>query len=271
MQSRHKWDPGQYLMFRQERTQPAVDLLARIEKTDPQAILDIGCGPGNSTALLREKYPEAYILGIDNSPEMIEQAQKQVQNVSFMVCDASKQLHLCGQQFDILFSNACIQWIPNHRQLLCAMMSLLVQDGILAVQIPMNAQEPIHQIIKCVTQSGIWQNRFTDPRIFYQLTQSEYFDLLSKLSDNFTIWQTTYFHRLKNHEEILEWYRGTGLRPYLQQLSDAERPAFEREIFAQIKEAYPKQENGEILFRFPRFFFLAQKGGRDNEAKTDHF
>ena len=151
------------------------------------------------------------------------------------------------------------------------MMSLLAQDGILAVQIPMNAQEPIHQIIKCVTQSGIWQNRFTDPRIFYQLTQSEYFDLLSKLSDNFTIWQTTYFHRLKNHEEILEWYRGTGLRPYLQQLSDAERPAFEREIFAQIKEAYPKQENGEILFRFPRFFFLAQKGGRDNEAKTDHF
>lgn len=254
------WNSSQYLKFGAERTQPAIDLANRIGLEAPKKVIDIGCGPGNSTEVLARRFPDASILGIDSSPEMIEAAQRNHQGLEFRLCDAGKDLPKLGEgTFDVVFSNACIQWIPDHRSLLRDMMSLLRPDGVLAVQTPMNYEEPIHRIIGEVVSAKKWASRFPSPRIFYNLTQSEYFDLLSELSSGFTLWQTTYFHRLKSHEDIMEWYRGTGLRPYLDALPESDRPEFEQDIFDRLTGAYPKQKNGEIIFRFPRFFFLAVK------------
>ncbi|MCI1966150.1 MAG: methyltransferase domain-containing protein [Oscillospiraceae bacterium] len=254
------WNSRQYLKFGAERTQPAVDLANRIELEHPVKIVDIGCGPGNSTEVLARRFPGAEILGVDSSSQMIEAAKQNHPDLAFRLCDAGRDLPKLGRgTFDVVFSNACIQWIPNHPQLLRNMMALLCPGGVLAVQTPMNAQEPIHRIIGEVVKSPRWASRFSNRRIFYNLTQSEYFDLLGDLSPDFTLWQTTYFHRMKSHDGIMEWYRGTGLRPYLEELDEEARTVFQKEIYDRVVSAYPKQKSGEILFRFPRLFFLAHQ------------
>ena len=132
------WNSEQYLKFKNERTQPAIDLANRISVQNPKKILDIGCGPGNSTEVLRRKYPDAYILGVDKSEEMIKTAKEKYPNLDFQICDAGAELSKLDHDFDIVFSNACIQWVPNHPQLLREMLGLLNENGVLAVQIPMN-------------------------------------------------------------------------------------------------------------------------------------
>jgi trans-aconitate 2-methyltransferase len=139
------------------------------------------------------------------------------------------------------------------------MSDLLKQGGIMAVQTPMNYKEPIHRIIEEITNSEKWNLFFKNPRIFYNLTQNEYFDLLSDISSDFTLWETVYFHKMKSHSDIMEWYRSTGLRPYLNELSDNDKIKFENEIYKRLTESYPIQKNGEIIFRFPRFFFISVK------------
>lgn len=251
------WNSKQYLKFKKERTQPAIDLVNRIQLENPSKIIDIGCGPGNSTQVLAARFPNAQILGIDSSENMIATARKQYPNLKFKVCDAANDLKNLGNDFDLVFSNACIQWIENHHRLLPSMMGLLKNGGVLAVQTPMNYEEPIHKLIQEVTALPKWRTFFPNPRLFYNLTQEEYFDLLSEISPEFSIWQTTYFHTMKSHQDILEWYRSTGLKPYLDVLTEDEKISFEQDIMNGIKSAYPKQINGEIIFRFPRFFFTA--------------
>lgn len=251
------WNSKQYLKFKTERTQPAIDLLNRINLVDPKKILDMGCGPGNSTQILFSRYPGAYILGVDKSEEMIDTAKKQYPNLDFRICDVGNYLTQLDNDFDIVFSNACIQWVPDHVHLLHNMLNLLNKNGVLAVQIPMNFNEPIHIIINEVTSSEKWKNYFTEPRIFYSLSESEYFDLLSEISGEFCIWETVYYHVMKSHNDILEWYRGTGLRPYLSVLPDIMKTEFENEIMEALMQRYQKQKNGDIIFRFPRFFFIA--------------
>lgn len=253
------WNSGQYLMFANERTQPAIDLANRLLGMEARRVIDIGCGPGNSTAVLAERFPGASLLGIDSSPAMIEAARAACPGAEFRICDAGRELSALGDGFDVAFSNACIQWIPDHPRLVRDMLGLLRPGGVLAVQTPMNYEEPIHRIIGEVTASAEWRDYFPNPRIFFNLTQPEYFDLLAEVSSGFAIWETTYIHRMSSHEAILDWYRGTGLRPYLNGLPDAKKPEFENEIRRRVIERYPAQPNGEILFRFPRFFFLAYR------------
>lgn len=253
------WDSSKYLKFGSERTQPAIDLVNRLKIGQPKKILDLGCGPGNSSEVLKQRFPDAEVLGIDNSPAMIESARQQHPDIRFMECDAGKNLWMLDKNFDIVFSNACIQWIPDHITLLNNLMCLLKPGGVIAVQTPMNYQEPIHQIIQKTSANKKWISKFGNPRIFYNLTQSEYYDLLSDMASDFSMWQTTYFHKMKSHNDIMEWYRATGLRPYLNVLSKAEKADFEKDIYDELIKAYPKQKNGEIIFRFPRFFFIAIK------------
>lgn len=251
------WNSEQYLKFETERTQPAIDLVNRINIVAPRKILDIGCGPGNSTQVLYSRYPDAYILGVDKSEEMINTAKKQYPNLDFRMCDVGNDLSKLGSDFDIVFSNACIQWVPDHEHLLRNMLNLLNKNGVLAVQIPMNFNEPIHQIINETASSDKWKKHFTEPRIFYLLSKSEYYDLLSEISGEFYIWETVYYHVMKSHKDILEWYRGTGLRPYLSALPDIKKTEFENDIMKGLIQRYPMQKNGDIIFRFPRFFFIA--------------
>lgn len=251
------WNSTQYLKFKNERTQPAIDLANRIVIDNPQKIIDIGCGPGNSTQILLKRFPNAYILGIDSSMNMIETAKRNHPNLDFKLIDASKDLSTLPKDFDIVFSNACIQWIPNHNDLLKNMIDLVKPNGNLAVQTPMNHKEPIHKIIGEVSTSEKWKSQFMETRIFYNLEQGEYFDLLAEISSHFSMWETTYFHTLKSHSDIMEWYRGTGLRPYLSVLPEEKRNDFEQDILACVVKAYPKQKNGNIIFRFPRLFLIA--------------
>ena len=254
-----KWDSELYVKFLAERTRPSYDLAMRIENITPSSCIDIGCGPGNSTAVLAERFPDAHMTGADYSAEMIEKAKKEHPAFDFIRFDASSDFDKITQRFDVVFSNACIQWIPDHPTLLKNMMGLLNDGGILAVQTPMNYNEPIHVIISELVKSAKWRDKLSQARIFHNLTQEEYFDVLSGISSDFNLWETVYMHRMPSHESIMEWYKGTGLRPYLSALSDNDASEFEDEVFSEVKKAYPVQANGEIIFRFPRFFFTAVK------------
>jgi len=251
------WSSEQYLKFRNERTQPAVDLANRINLASPGKILDVGCGPGNSTHVLACRFPDAYIIGIDNSGDMISAAKKNHPDLDFRMCDAASELSQLDNDFDIVFSNACIQWVPDHRNLLKNLLNLLNSNGVLAVQIPMNYNEPVHKAIGELVSTEKWKEYFTETRVFHTLSQGEYYDLLSEISGEFSIWETVSYHVMKSHNDILEWYRGTGLRPYLSVLPDEKKAEFESDMLQILVRRYPRQKNGDIIFRFPRFFFIA--------------
>ncbi|WP_241520131.1 methyltransferase domain-containing protein [Bifidobacterium catulorum] len=258
------WDSEQYLRFKTERTQPSRDLAAQLPADDGTVarVLDIGCGPGNSTAVLRERYPHAEILGVDSSPDMIDAAREAHPDIDFALCDVSEpeQLDALPHGFDVVFSNACIQWVPDHPHLIPNLLGLLREGGILAVQTPMNYEEPIHRIIAEIVHSPRYADRLPQRREFFNLTPPDYWELLhgSGLVSHFRMWKTTYMHTLPSHEAIMDWYRGTGLRPYLQALADdAERAEFEWRVFERVCDEYPTQSDGSIIFPFPRFFFTA--------------
>lgn len=255
------WDADQYLKFEAERTQPSRDLAARITVEGPGRVIDIGCGPGNSTTVLAGRFPGAAVCGVDNSPEMIASARAALPQCIFQQLDISGDLAPLGAGYDVVFSNACIQWVPDHEKLIPKLMALLAPGGQLAVQTPMIEREPIHQIVRVVANGARWQGRFGGGRSIHSLSPEAYHGILAATAGDFWIWETVYHHRMQRHEQILEWYRGSGLRPYLQLLTPEERIEFEDEILKQLRGAYPLQPNGEIIFRFPRLFFLAQRAG----------
>ena len=252
------WNPIQYEKFLKDRTQPAIDLANRLEEFAPNSILDLGCGPGNSTKVLKDKFPNVKIIGADNSDEMLKKARELYSNIEFINLDVNNDLHKVNEKFDIVFSNACIQWLPNHNELLPKLMTLLKPNGILAIQIPMQRKHPVHIIINELANTIKWSDKIT-PRQYNNLTTEEYFDVLSNTSNDFEIWETTYCHRMPNYESIIEWYKGTGLRPYLEQLTESDADNFINDVYNELKQRYKTQKNGEILFRFPRLFFMVRK------------
>ena len=231
------WNARQYLKFKNDRTQPAIDLASRLNCSAPAKALDVGCGPGNSTAVLKARFPKAQVIGADFSENMVETAKKDNPELEFIRCDISSDIDNLPHDFDIVFSNACLQWVPDHPSLLPRLMSLLKPGGFLAVQIPMNYQEPIHRIIESTVSHSPWTDLIPYMRLFHTLSQEQYFDILSDISTDFTLWQTTYLHRLPSHQAIMEWYSSTGLRPYLDAaVTDAARCDFYQEVFRQVRE-----------------------------------
>lgn len=249
-----EWNANQYLKFKNQRTQPAIDLVNRINIENPKKIIDLGCGPGNSTAVLAERFKGAAILGVDNSEDMITTAKENYPQLDFVFCDIGGDLSGLGSDFDIVFSNACIQWVPDLRNLIKNLLGLVGNDGVLAIQIPFNFSEPIQKIID---EAASGNEYLTTKRPYHVLTAGEYYDILSGLSDNFDIWEVAYTHVLDSHKDILEWYRGTGMRPYLNALPEDKRPLFEQAVLSRIIQSYPTQKDGKVLFRFPRLFMTA--------------
>ena len=252
------WSAAQYSKFKQERTIPAIDLANSLKCENVNTVLDIGCGIGNSTAVLAKKFPHAKVTGVDNSDDMLATAKKDNPGIEFIKLDAEKEIGSIKNRYDVVFSNACIQWIPNHHKLLKDLFSLLNAGGMLAVQIPQQSKHPVHSIIKSLSNSDKWKNKLHVERMYNNLSENEYYDVLSELTDNFRIWETTYFHSMPSYESIIEWYKGTGLRPYLEQLSISDQEVYLYDFMQCLKSIYPMQKNGEIIFRFPRLFFVVQ-------------
>ena len=244
----------QYLKFKNERTQPALDLAMRVRGRFPKTIVDIGCGPGNSTSVLKSLFPASDILGIDNSRNMIEKAQKENPHIRFELCDA---LSFKGK-YDLLFSNACLQWIPDHDKFIPALMSKLNDGGMLAVQIPMNSEEPLFRLIKEVASEPKWNLGEIMEQTNGTLKPVEYYNILSKCSSSFDIWETKYNHSLLNHRSLVEFVKGSRLRPYLEYLGGEKGREFEEEIIERSKALYPTMADGSVVLGFRRFFFVAE-------------
>lgn len=249
------WSSDQYLKFKNQRTQPTIDLVARIKGQNPSTIADIGCGPGNSTAVLKRYFPNADIVGIDNSPDMINKAQKEHPDIKFLLCDA---LDLQAG-YDILFSNACLQWIPDHKTLIPTLMRKLNKNGVLAVQMPMNEQEPLYKIIDDVAAQPKWGFAGVELPPNKTLTPLEYFDILSACSSAFDMWEIKYYHPLADHKALVEWVKGSRLRPYLDFLGRDAGEEFENEIISMAQKVYPIRSDGSVVFGFRRFFFTAKR------------
>jgi trans-aconitate 2-methyltransferase len=254
-----QWNPDQYLKFENERTQPAVDLAARTIHPNPQTIIDVGCGPGNSTRVLKEKWPDAEITGIDSSPEMIEKAGKDYPDGKWIVKDAAK-IDL-NRSYDIVFSNAAIQWVSDHEKLIERFSRILNPRGVLAVQVPANSRSPLHQALTMVSSLPKWNEYTAGCRDLINYRDADYYyPILCRLFSRITIWETAYYHILNSHQDMMEWYKGTGMKPFLDSIPDKKlKKEFEKEVLDACRIFYPVQNNGKILFPFQRLFFTGCK------------
>lgn len=250
------WDSKQYTKFENERTQPSVDLIHRIGGC-PKTILDIGCGPGNSTNQLSIAFPDAEILGIDSSDNMLNKALQTYPELKFKKCVIPDELDSIAD-FDLIFSNACLHWIPNHKALLPKLMAKLNNGGMLAVQMPLTEDAVFYKVLNRLVDSYKW-NKLSTIHNFHNLTPSETYDILSKVSQKVTMWETTYYHIVPSHSSVIEWYRGSGLRPYLEALTQAEKQDFIDDLTDSVRSEYPLQADSSVILKMPRLFFIATK------------
>jgi trans-aconitate 2-methyltransferase len=251
------WDPQLYLKFERERTQPAIDLAARIELTNPQRVIDLGCGPGNSTAVLQARWPNAELTGLDSDPAMIVAARKSDSHITWVQADASTWG--ADAQYDLVFSNALLQWLPDHATVIPRWFKAIASGGALAVQIPSHLNSAVHRHILEVAADSRWNVRTTlAAQAINSAEPHTYYDALCEQAYRIELWVTEYCHVLQGPEEIVNWMRGTGLRPFLNALrDDAERGVFEAKLLELLVESYPPRRDGKVLFPFRRLFFVA--------------
>ncbi len=262
-----RWDPAQYARYDNERGRPFIDLLARIDHPAPRRVVDLGCGPGNLTALLAARWPEAVIEGIDSSPEMIAQAAG-VEGAAFRVEDVTAWRP--PPDADVVISNATLQWVPTHRELLRVWAAALPSDGWLAFQVPGNFDAPSHTLMRALAASPRWAPLVADVLRHHDAVSSpaDYANLLLDAGLRVDVWETTYLHLLTGPDPVLDWVRGTGLRPILAALAGKSSPdagdsraapdVFEAEYGAALRAAYPATAHG-TLFPFRRIFAVGHK------------
>lgn len=247
------WNPSLYLQYASERTRPAAELLSRVALGNARTVVDLGCGPGNSTTLLHQRWPSARIIGVDSSPNMLNEARKALPNCHFVEANISK--FRPEQSFDLLYANASLQWVPDHYELFPQLVSLLNYNGVLAVQMPDNWQEPTHVLMREVAYEQGYPDRGRTPLPGVHA----YYDILTEAGCDVDIWRTTYYHIMESHQSIIDWVSSTGLRPWLQELSESEQRNYLARYHVLLQEQYPLQENGNILLAFPRLFIVARR------------
>ncbi len=251
------WDPQQYLSFRSERLRPAMDLLARVPLEEAARIVDLGCGTGSSAGLLRQRWPGADILGVDNSREMLREAASSNEGLR---CQEADLNHWSPEApVDLLFSNATLQWLDGHATLFPRLAGFLRPGGCLAVQMPHNQISPSHTAVFEAADAGPWRKRLHpllrplpvhDPMAYHRW--------LSPLATHIDIWETEYLHILDGEDPVTEWTRGSLLVPLLDALEPGEREPFLEAYRARVRTAYPRRQDGRTLFPFKRFFLVAQ-------------
>ncbi|HUN51936.1 MAG TPA: trans-aconitate 2-methyltransferase [Candidatus Sulfotelmatobacter sp.] len=252
------WDSQQYLKFAGERTQPSIDLAARVTLAAPRRVIDLGCGPGNSTAVLAARWPQAEITGLDNSREMLAQAKADHPDMRWIEGDIAGWQ--AEQPYDLVFTNAALQWVPDHARLMPALLAQVAPGGALAVQMPRNGDNPAHAAMRTVAAEGPWASRIARPRGNIAVEPPGfYYDLLRPLAKRFEVWETEYQHVLADVPAIVEWVRGTGLRPYIDPLGPDERKEFLARYLARLEQAYKPQADGKVILPFRRLFFIASR------------
>ena len=256
------WNADQYLKFASERTQPSRDLLARIQVDTPGRVIDLGCGPGNSTALLVSRWPDAAVSGLDNSAAMIRAAQRDYPGQSWITGGITEWAAGTGDIFNVVFSNAALQWVPDHATLYPDIFRHVAPGGALAVQVPMNLDAPAQVAMRDLAATPAWACLLPAEGVrgWYVHNAGFYYDCLAPSAAGIVLWETTYLHVMDSPAAIVEWYKGTGLRPFLDALpTDPDREAFLADYTDRIADAYDTQPDGKVLFPFRRFFLVAYR------------
>lgn len=258
-----RWDPQQYAMYGDERSRPFVELLARIQVSDPADVVDLGCGPGPLTATLLQRWPGARVVGVDSSADMVEAAAAYAVDGRLAFVHADVADWSPDHDIDVVIANAVLQWVPGHVELLDRFASWLRPGGVFAFQVPDNFEEPSHQLLRDLRLSPRWRDRLgegADRTAGVERPQT-YLSVLADAGLSADVWQTTYLHVLAGDDAVLEWVKGTALRPVLSILqSDEEKTTFLDEYAAALRAAYPPAPWGTV-FPFRRTFVVATAAG----------
>jgi trans-aconitate 2-methyltransferase len=254
------WDPGIYLRHADDRGRPFHDLLARVGASEPATVVDLGCGPGGLTRVLADRWPAAYVLGVDSSAQMIERAVERAVpgRLEFVLGDVQEWAP--EAPLDVIFSNATLQWVPGHADLMTRWVESLAPGGWLAVQMPSNFDAPSHALMRELAESPRWRDQLAG-RLRHGDAVEEpatYLDALAGAGCAVDVWQTTYLHVLPGDDAVLDWVTGTGLRPVLDALSPAGAAEFVETYRRELRVAYPRQAYGTV-FPFRRTFVVAQR------------
>jgi len=250
------WDPGQYLRYADLRLRPAVDLLARVPLVSPSRIADLGCGTGNVTQLLAERWPNADLTGVDGSAEMVSRARDLAVNVRWAHADIATWSP--DAPLDLLFSNAALHWVGEHERLFPKPLEFLTPGGVLAVQMPRNFGVSSHTLMYTAAREGPWREQLEPllrpPPV---AEPGAYHDILAPHVSSLDIWETEYLQLLEGDDPVAEWTKGTWAKPLLDALDDGDRQAFEADYRARLRAAYPRRSDGTTLFPFRRLFIVA--------------
>lgn len=252
------WNPAAYLKYADERTRPAADLLARVPCENPQIVVDLGCGPGNSTNILADRYPRANLIGVDSSPEMLARAgeggPKTAQWMKADVADWAPK-----EPVDVFFANALFHWLPERDRVFVRLMQHLKPGGALAIQMPRNEDAPITAVIRKAADEGPWREPLKAMTLRADVDEPRHYHrLLEAHARQRDIWETTYLHALTGQHAIFEWVKTTALNPYLETLQGDLREGFLAAARARIAAAYPREPSGVTLFPFRRIFIVAE-------------
>ncbi|WP_313296536.1 trans-aconitate 2-methyltransferase [Diaphorobacter sp.] len=253
------WNPQLYSRYEDERTRPARELLARVPLTDPSVVVDLGCGPGNSTELLVARYPRARVIGVDNSKAMLDSAQKRLPSVDFVAADIADWVPDVAP--NLIYANAALQWVSAHEALIPRLFGALGPGGVLAVQMPDNRAEPTHRHMRALADESPYKAAIGDSGAVRTklLRIQQYYDLLARDAAQVDVWHTVYQHPMDSAASIVEWVRGTGLKPFVDPLTDTLRAQFLASYEQRIDSEYPVRSDGKRLLAFPRMFIVAQR------------
>jgi trans-aconitate 2-methyltransferase len=253
------WDADLYMRFGDQRTRPARDLADRVDLDSPARAIDLGCGPGNSTQVLRERFPSAQVVGLDSSEKMIAKARESHPEGEWILGDIVEWR--AEAPFDLIFSNAAFQWIPDHAALLRRLFEQVAAGGALAFQIPRHVDSPLRNAILEVSRDPAWNDRMAEARDALTMESPEYYyDALAASVDSLDIWQTEYDHVMDDAQSIVDWISSTGLRPFMQALDDeAEEKRLVAMVAERVRQEYPRRQDGKVIFPFNRLFLVAYR------------